>query len=139
LQPFANLADGRRVFRTGDMGRQLADGNYVFLRRKNSEVNILGRKVVTGEVERAIRKSDQVEDCAVVHYTDEQGLPYLVAYVVPNSKSFHLSWVKNTMAQYLRSYMIPEFFVLLRALPTDAAGAVNPLALPIVLKDNKAV
>lgn len=139
LQPFVNLADGRRVFRTGDMGRQLADGNYVYLRRKNSEVNILGRKVVTGEVERAMRKSDQVEDCAVVHYTDEQGLPYLVAYVVPNSKSFHLSWVKNTMAQYLRSYMIPEFFVLLRALPTDSAGAVNTLALPIVLKDNKAV
>ena len=139
LQPFATLADGRRVFRTGDMGRQLPDGNFAFIRRKDSEVNILGKKVVTGEVERAIRKSDEVEDCAVVHYSDEQGSAYLVAYVVPKTKSFRLSWVKNTMAQNVPAYMIPEFFVLLKALPTDAAGAVNTLALPVVLKDNKAV
>ncbi|MCM1077686.1 MAG: AMP-binding protein [Bacteroides sp.] len=139
LKPFVTLADGRRVFRTGDMGRQLADGNYVYLRRKNSEVNILGKKVVTGEVERAILKSDEVENCAVVHYTDEQGSAYLVAYVVPKTKSFRLSWVKNTLAQYVPHYMIPEFFVLLKALPTDAAGEVNPLALPVVLKDSKAV
>lgn len=41
------------------------------------------------------------------------------------------------MAQYLPAYMIPEFFVLLKSLPTDAAGVVNPLALPVVLKDGK--
>lgn len=137
-QPFATMDDGRRIFRTGDMGRQLSDGNYVYLHRKDSEVSILGKKVVTGEVERALRKSDEVADCAVVHYTDEQGAAYLVAYVVPSTRTCRLSWVKNTMAQYLPAYMVPEFFVLLKALPTDAAGAVNPLALPIVLKDSKA-
>ena len=93
--------------------------------------------MVTGEVERALRKSDEVDGCTVVHYPDEQGSAYLVAYVVPKTKSFRLSWVKNTMAQYLPAYMIPEFFVLLKSLPTDAAGAVNPLALPVVLKDGK--
>ena len=129
LRPFAVISDGRRVFRTGDVGRQLSDGNFAYLRRKNSEVNILGKKVVTGEVERAMKKSDEVEDCVVVHY--------VVAYVVPKSRSFRLSWVKNRMAQYLPAYMIPEFFVLLKALPTDAAGAINPQALPVVLKDGK--
>ena len=138
LQPFAVISDGRRVFRTGDIGRQLPDGNYAYLRHKDSEVNILGKRVVTGEVERAMKKSDEVDDCVVVHYVDEQGAAYLVAYVVPKSRSFRLSWVKNRMAQYLPSYMIPEFFVLLKALPTDAAGAVNPKALPVVLKDGKA-
>lgn len=137
MNRFAIFADGRRVFRTGDMGRRLPDGNVVFLRRKDSEVNILGRKVVTGEVERAMKKSDEVADCAVVHYEDEQGAAYLVAYVVPATKKFSLSWVKNVMAQNVPAYMIPEFFVLLKALPTDASGSVNHLALPIVLKDSK--
>lgn len=126
------------MFRTGDIGRQLPDGNYAYLRHKDSEVNILGKRVVTGEVERAMKKSDEVDDCVVVHYVDEQGAAYLVAYVVPKSRSFRLSWVKNRMAQYLPAYMIPEFFVLLKALPTDAAGAINPKALPVVLKDGKA-
>lgn len=138
VKPFAVIGDGRRVFRTGDWGCQMPDGNYAFLRRKDSEVNILGKKVVTGEVERAMKKSDEVEDCVVVHYIDEQGSAYLVAYVVPRSKSFRLSWVKTRMAQYVPAYMIPEFFVLLKALPTDATGTVNTLALPVVLKDGKA-
>ena len=137
LRPFVTIDDGRRVFRTGDVGRQLSDGNFAYLRRKDSEVNILGKKVVTGEVERAMKKSDEVEDCIVVHYVDEQGSAYLVAYVVPKSRSFRLSWVKNRMAQYLPAYMIPEFFVLLKALPTDAAGVINTKALPVVLKDGK--
>lgn len=138
IQTFVTTPDGRRVFRTGDIGRRLPDGNYVNLHRKNSEVSILGKKVVTGEVERALRHSDEVAAAAVVHYVDEQGAAYLVAYVVPASKSFRLSWVKTTMAQYIPGYMIPEFFVLLHSLPTDAAGALNPQALPVVLKDSKA-
>ncbi len=138
LKPFVTIDDGRRVFRTGDIGFMLSDGNFVYQHRKDCEVNILGKKVVTGEVERAMKKSDEVEDCVVVHYVDEQGAAYLVAYVVPKSGSFRLSWVKNKMAQYLPAYMIPEFFVLLKSLPTDAAGVVNPQALPVVLKDGKA-
>lgn len=71
----------------------------------------------------------------MVHYVDEQGAAYLVAYVVPATRSIRLSWVKNKMAQYLPAYMIPEFFVLLKKLPVNAAGQVNHQALPVVLKD----
>lgn len=134
---FAVTPEGLRVLRTGDIGRRLPGGAYAYLRRKDSEVNILGRRVATGEVERAMLRSDEVKECTVVHYADEQGSAYLVAYVVPGSKTFSLSWVKNKMAQYLPAYMIPEFFVLLKALPTDAAGAINTQALPVVLKDGK--
>lgn len=91
--------------------------------------------MVTGEVERAMMMSDEVKECVVVHYVDEQGAAYLVAYVVPQSRSFRLSWVKNKMAQYLPAYMIPEFFVLLKQLPVNAIGKVNTQALPVVLKD----
>ncbi|MCM1356241.1 MAG: AMP-binding protein [Staphylococcus sp.] len=137
IQPFDTLPDGQRIFHTGDIGRQLPDGNFAYLHRKETEVNILGRKIVTGEIERALRTSDEVKDCTVLHYTDEQGSAYLVAYVVPATRNFRLSWVKNRMAQYLPAYMIPEFFVLIPSLPTDSAGAVNPHALPVVLKDTK--
>ncbi len=133
--PFEILEDGRRIFRTGDMGRELEDGNFSYIRRKDTEVSILGKRVVTGEVERAMMMSDEVKECVVVHYVDEQGAAYLVAYVVPQSRSFRLSWVKNKMAQYLPAYMIPEFFVLLKQLPVNAIGKVNTQALPVVLKD----
>ena len=137
LSSLAKLSDGTRVIRTGDMGRVLKDGNLAYTHRKESEVNILGKRVVTGEVERALMATGEVKECAVVHYTDEKGAPYLVAYVVPSSRAFSLSWVKNRIAQYLVSYMIPEFFVLLKQLPTTESGQVNQFALPIVLKDEE--
>lgn len=135
LASLATLDDGRRVARTGDIGRRLPDGTYEYLRRKNTEVNILGKRVVTGEVERALLASDEVKECAVINYTDEKGQAYLVAYVVPSTKSFSLSWVKNKIAQSLPAYMIPEFFVLLSEFPVTASGEVNPHALPVVLRD----
>ena len=135
LSEITTLEDGTRVARTGDIGVRLPDGNLAYERRKDSEVNILGRRVVTGEVERALIASGEVKVCAVIHYTAEKGSAYLVAYVVPTSRSFSLSWLKNRVAQYLPSYMIPEFFVLLHHLPVTEAGTLNPHALPVVLKD----
>lgn len=138
LASLTTLSDGTRIARTGDVGVRLPDGNICFIRRKESEVNILGKRVVTGEVERALLATGEVSDCAVVHYQDEKGLAYLVGYVVPTTRSFSLSWVKNRLAQYLPAYMIPEFFVLLKQLPVTASGQVNTLALPVVLKDSAA-
>ena len=139
LASITTLSDGTRVVRTGDVGMRLDDGNIRYIRRKESEVNILGKRVVTGEVERALLATGEVSDCAVVHYQDEKGSAYLVGYVVPSTRSFSLSWVKNRLAQYLPAYMIPEFFVLLKQLPVTASGQVNTLALPVVLKDSAAV
>lgn len=135
LSEITTLDDGTRIARTGDIGVRLDDGNLAYERRKNTEVNILGRRVVTGEVERALKASGEVKECAVIHYTDEKGCAYLVAYVVPMSTSFSLSWLKNRVAQYLPSYMIPEFFVLLQHLPVTEAGTLNPHELPVVVKD----
>ncbi|MCM1522064.1 MAG: amino acid adenylation domain-containing protein [Muribaculaceae bacterium] len=139
LASLTSLPDGTRIARTGDMGRILPDGSLEYLHRKDSEVLVTGKRVVTGEVERALMASGEVKDCTVVHYTDEKGSVYLVAYVVPSSTTFSLSWTKNRLAQYLPAYMVPEFFVLLRQLPVTATGQVNQLALPVVLKDAAAV
>lgn len=135
ISSLTTLPDGTRIARTGDMGRLLPDGSLEYLHRKDSEVLLLGKRVVTGEVERALMASGEVKECTVVHYNDEKGSVYLVAYVVPASKSFSLSWTKNRLTQYLPAYMVPEFFVLLKQLPVTATGQINQQALPVVLKD----
>lgn len=135
LSQLAVTPDGIRIARTGDIGKILPDGNVAYLHRKNDEVNILGKRVVTDEVVRALKATGEVKDCAVIHCADERGQNYLVAYVVPATPRFSLSWTKNRIAQFLPAYMIPEFFVMLRQLPDDASGQVNEPALPIVLKD----
>lgn len=127
--------NGRHIYKSGDLGILQKDGNLAFLRRKDTQVMILGKRVEPGEVENVLCRLDEVKAGVVYPRTDEQGLSYLTAYVVPAGDTFHLSKVKEKMSHYLTPFMIPEFFVLLDHIPLTANGKLNPSALPIVLKE----
>lgn len=42
---FVTLPDGKRMYRSGDLGYELPDGNMVFLRRRDDQVMIRGQRV----------------------------------------------------------------------------------------------
>lgn len=132
---FVTLEDGKRMYRSGDLGIMQPDGNLLFLHRKDTQVMILGRRVEPFEVQNILCECKEVEKGIVCAHTDEQGLSYLTAYVVPKSKSnFNMSSVKRTMEKFLPPYMIPEFFVRMGTMPITPNGKVNEGALPIVMK-----
>lgn len=132
---FVTLDDGRRMYRSGDIGIMQPDGNLLFLHRKDTQVMIMGRRVETAEVQNILCECPEVEKGAVCACVDEQHLPYLVAYIVPKDKQhFKISAVQKTMEKFLPSYMIPEFFVRMDSMPVTSNGKVNPMALPAVLK-----
>jgi amino acid adenylation domain-containing protein len=129
------LWQGERLYLSGDRGLLLPDGNLAFLGRKDAQVMIRGRRVEPSEVENVLCTCNEVEQAVVVAHTDEQGLAYLTAYLVPRNKDFNLSLLKEKMARFLPGYMIPEFFVRTESLPHTPNGKVNAKALPIVLKE----
>lgn len=132
---FVTLDDGRRMYRSGDLGIMQSDGTLLFLYRKDTQVMILGRRVEPLEVQNILCEDPEVEKGVVCANVDEQQLAYLTAYVVPKDrKRFHLSSLRSMMAKFLPSYMIPEFFVCMDTMPVTTNGKVNRAALPVVLK-----
>lgn len=132
---FVTLADGRRMYRSGDLGYRLPDGNIAFLRRKDKQVMILGRRVEPEEVENVLNESPCVERGVVRAFTDEQGLAYLTAYFVPSHKNCRLSRIRDFLRSRLADFMVPEFFVRMDEIPLTARGKVNERALPVVMKE----
>ena len=132
---FVTLADGRRLYRSGDLGYRLPDGNIAFLRRKDRQVMILGRRVEPEEVENVLNESPCVERGVVRAFTDEQGLAYLTAYFVPSHKNCRIGRIKRFLADRLADYMVPEFFVKMDEIPLTKRGKVNDRALPVVMKE----
>lgn len=61
------------VYRSGDLGRMLPDGNIEFLGRKDFQVKINGQRIELGEIERVAQKVQGVRDCVAVLREGPQG------------------------------------------------------------------
>lgn len=132
---FVTLSNGTRMYRSGDLGYRLHGGNIAFLRRKDKQVMILGRRVEPEEVENVLNESPCVERGVVRAFLDGQGLAYLTAYFIPSRKNCTISRIRDFLRSRLADFMIPEFFVRMEEIPLTLRGKVNDRALPVVMKE----
>src|SRR5215217_7252613 len=116
------------VYKTGDVGRVLEDGNFEYLGRLDQQVKIRGQRVELAEVEGVLRSHDSVKDVAVIDREDASGYKYLCAYVVLNDDE-DTGKVRDYCAESLPDYMVPSAFVLMRELPQTISGKVDRRAL----------
>ncbi|MDE7426795.1 MAG: amino acid adenylation domain-containing protein [Muribaculaceae bacterium] len=131
---FVTLPDGRRMYRSGDLGYELPDGNIAFLHRRDEQVMILGKRVEPEEVENVLNTCPCVERGVVRAFTDDNGLHYLTAYIIP-AEGCKLGDVREWLTARLTDFMIPEYFVKMKDIPLTRRGKVDVDALPVVMKE----
>ncbi|MDE6300490.1 MAG: amino acid adenylation domain-containing protein [Muribaculaceae bacterium] len=131
---FVTLPDGTRMYRSGDLGYELPDGNLAFLHRRDDQVMILGKRVEPEEVENVLNTCPSAERGVVRAFKDDNGLHYLIAYLIPK-EGCRLHDVKAWLQARLTDFMIPEFFVKVNHIPLTRRGKVDVDALPVVMKE----
>lgn len=86
---------GERLYKSGDLGRFLPDGNIEILGRTDFQVKIRGYRIELGEVEAALKSHPGVQDAVVLALGETAKDKRLCAYVVrsdsPRSESAALS------------------------------------------------
>ncbi len=126
--PFNNRLGGR-MYKTGDLGRMMSDGNMEFLGRKDNQVKIRGYRVELGEIESVLLRHEAVREAVVHVVKDGQGQNQLSAYLV-----YHRSVSSQDLRDYLKgvlpSYMVPWYYVELEKIPLTSNGKVNRSGLP---------
>jgi aryl carrier-like protein len=123
---------GSRLYRTGDRGRYLANGDLVFLGRSDSQVKVHGHRIELGEIEAGLRAHRGVTDAVVVLRHDD-ATPRIVAYVVPApGSSAAPDALRSSLRETLPVHMIPSLFVFLDALPITAGGKIDRRGLEAV-------
>jgi amino acid adenylation domain-containing protein len=109
------------LYRTGDLGRYLPNGEVEPLGRADFQVKIRGFRVELGEVEAALARHPAIREVVVVARGEG-----LIAYVVPP--------VDDDLRAFLRTrlpeYMVPSTFVFLDALPLTPNRKIDRRALP---------
>ncbi|MBD1924288.1 amino acid adenylation domain-containing protein [Microcoleus sp. FACHB-831] len=117
-----------KLYKTGDLGCYLPNGEIKYLGRIDHQVKIRGIRIEIGEIEALINQYPAVADSVVIVREDSPGNQRLVAYVV--SKTDITQEVRSFLKQHLPEYMIPAAFVQMEALPLTPNGKINRLALP---------
>ncbi|KAG0206478.1 hypothetical protein BGX31_002765, partial [Mortierella sp. GBA43] len=125
---FAN-DEGSRMYKTGDMGRFLPDGNLVYLGRDDHQVKIRGFRIELSEIEARLVNHPLVEMATVIVMGDVSNKK-LVAYVAAVADEDLVRTLRSYLTSCLPDYMVPAAIVRLDSLPLTSNGKIDRKALP---------
>ncbi|MCP5047073.1 MAG: AMP-binding protein [bacterium] len=128
--PFSH-EPGARVYRTGDAGRILWDGNLEFAGRVDFQLKVRGFRIEPGEIETALEQHENVKDALVIAREDRPGDKRIVGYVVlGNGHPLASGDLHEYLEGKLPDYMIPTAFVVMDQIPVTANGKPDRKNLP---------
>ena len=134
---------GRRMYRTGDRVRMLADGSLEFLGRNDDQTKIRGQRIELGEVSETVRAAVgemtdamSIEAVSMILKHPSLARPRLVAFVVAYDNPRKVCGEKSRVIDFqnsgligrirthcssvLPSYMMPDHIIRLTSLPLVA-------------------
>ncbi|HYG63624.1 MAG TPA: amino acid adenylation domain-containing protein, partial [Thermoanaerobaculia bacterium] len=124
--------DGRRLYRSGDLGRLLPDGTVEFLGRVDQQVKVRGFRVELGEIEAVLAGHPAMREAVVLaRRGTEGGGDRLVAFVVPRQLPADglVGELRELLQARLPEYMVPAAWVVLESVPLTPHGKVDRRAL----------
>jgi fatty-acyl-CoA synthase len=122
--------EGRRFFRTGDLGRTDEDGYFYISDRLKRMINAAGMKVWPAEVEATMYKHPAIKECCIIASPDERRgeTVKLVVVLKPGisvTEKEILEWSRTQMA----AYKVPRKLEFTDALPRTGSGKLMWRAL----------
>jgi amino acid adenylation domain len=133
--PFDKTSSSK-LYRTGDLGKFLADGNIICLGRTDHQAKIRGYRIELEEIEHHILQLSNVKDVVVHIKQNNTGEQKLAAYIIPLQKSETNEYTKEDIIQFrailkkaLPAYMIPDEWIKLNAFPLTPNKKVDRNAL----------
>ena len=116
------------IYHSGDMGRQLPDGNFMILGRIDDMIKVHGNRVEPGEIEQAMKDILGLSWAAVKAFTVD-GRINICGYYTDDIELDRLK-AKHALNKRLPYYMIPAYFIRLDRIPLNANGKLNRKDLP---------
>ncbi|MDQ0964913.1 amino acid adenylation domain-containing protein [Flavobacterium sp. W4I14] len=151
---FANDGSNIILYKTGDLGIMLNNGEVQCLGRIDHQIKVRGHRVESGEIESILNAQAEISDSLIIRRNDTGADDCLVAYIticetqLANKEIIlpietgdnretqlllnrnYSKLLKNKLKALLPDYMVPDFFVAMRVFPLTASGKVDRDLLP---------
>ncbi|GJL62118.1 MAG: hypothetical protein NPIRA04_07720 [Nitrospirales bacterium] len=120
------MSNGTRLYKTGDLGKRLPDGNIVFLGRADDQVKIRGFRIELGEIESILGKHPAVRNVVVIACEESSKEQRLVAYLVSRTGAIpSVADLRSFLNVTLPQYMVPSAFVWVDEIPLTPNGKID--------------
>ncbi|MGB3463628.1 MAG: amino acid adenylation domain-containing protein [Cyclobacteriaceae bacterium] len=121
---------GDILYKTGDLVREVHNGEIEFLRRTDNQVKIRGNRVELQEIEGILLQHPMVEDGLVVVDGGNEYVARILAYVVTD-KGYNEQEVRRFLQNKLPDYMQPSAIICIDQIPTTPNGKADKNNLPL--------
>ncbi|WP_339801540.1 amino acid adenylation domain-containing protein [Paenibacillus sp. FSL R5-0744] len=134
-EKFLNLDLGsgmiERVYKTGDLGRFLPDGTIEFIGRADSQIKMRGYRIELAEIEGELIKLEGIKQAIVIEKESGTASHHLAAFIEweDTEPSLSPAQVKLQLQRQLPYYMIPLYYINLKALPLTPNGKLDRKSL----------
>jgi fatty-acyl-CoA synthase len=119
--------DGRKFFRTGDLGRVDEEGYFFIVDRLKRMINAAGMKVWPAEVEALLYGHPDIQEACVIAAKDPRRGETVKAVLVPKADRRGqvtgeqiIAWARGKMA----AYKVPTAVEFVESLPKSATGKI---------------
>ena len=118
-----------RFYRTGDLVYRDSDGDYMYIGRLDSQVQIQGYRVELSEIEKHVTEFLEGANVVVIPIISENQITTLVLFLENVNRS--VDEVNEYLERSMPAYMVPRKIIKLSTFPKSAGGKINRNALKI--------
>ena len=115
------------VYKTGDLGKVLENGDLEILGRNDNQVKVNGIRVELNEIENAIQSIEGVEESVALLHTNKDNQASLVCYYT--SETLSPDDLKAALTERIERAVVPHWILKLDELPLNINGKVDRKAL----------
>ncbi len=120
-----------RIYRTGDLAKVLPRGDIQHLGRLDDQVKLRGYRIELGDIEAALQNcAEVVQAAAYLWEINEQDVRVVACCVPPAGKTLETIAVRKQLRNVLPSYMLPQYFLSIDAVPLTPNGKIDRRSLP---------
>ena len=124
------------IYKTGDMGRYLKDGNIELFGRNDNQIKIRGFRVESGEIEFLLSQFEGIKEVVIKVHKFDNNDERLVAFLnVSDGFKTDTKELNSSIKEKLPSYMIPSTYKIMKEFPRTSNGKTDRKALLLDIAD----
>ncbi|MET4143128.1 amino acid adenylation domain-containing protein, partial [Pedobacter sp. UYP1] len=117
-----------KMYKTGDLGKWLPDGEIEVLGRTDEQIKIRGHRIELGEIERALLQYEGIEKVLLLFKDNDHNEPVLVAYIV-GKVELNAVQLRLYLSKRVPVYMLPAQYIWLDKIPLLQNGKTDKKAI----------